>query len=301
MRALLVDDDELNLKILRRDLQREGHNVACAENGVQALELLEKDKRFDVILLDRMMPEMDGMQVLEQLRADSVLSHIPVVMQTAAAASDQVREGIEAGVFYYLTKPFEKGLMLAVVSRAVQHAEQLRKVDRKADEYRDHAKQLRDGISLFEHCALSFRTLSEARKAAFAVAQCFPDPSRVAYGIHELMLNAVEHGNLEIKYQEKTKLILSGKWQEEIERRLGHADYETRIAAAEYYRRGSTHELVIRDEGNGFDFESFLELSPNRAADPNGRGIFSARTISFDELEYQGCGNQVVCRVNLTS
>src|SRR5665648_793350 len=76
----------------------------------------------DAIVLDRMMPRMDGMKVLSKLKSDSRLREIPVIMQTAAASSDQIVEGIRAGAYYYLTKPYEDIILLGIISAAIDGA-----------------------------------------------------------------------------------------------------------------------------------------------------------------------------------
>lgn len=298
LRVLAVDDDDLNLKILQRDLSRAGHGVVLAQNGEEALEILSSDDAFDVILLDRMMPKMDGMEVLRQLRANGQLDRIPVVMQTAAATNEQIQEGVAAGVFYYLAKPFEQELMLAIVQRAVAHYQRLGGFQREAQEYRQQLTNHRMGLALLDRCVLRFRTLAEVQAAGMLLSHCFPDPARVSFGIHEMLLNAVEHGILGIRFAEKSQLLIEGRWQVEVERRLEKEAFQKAYAEATICRVGSGRELTITDPGDGFDPEPFFELSLERAAAPNGRGIYSARALSFDHIEYRGNGETVVCRVD---
>ncbi len=118
-------------------------------------------------------------------------------------------------------------------------------------------------------------------------------------GLSELMLNAVEHGNLGIDYGEKGRLIEDGNWQEEIERRLAEPSQVGRHASIEF-RRESTHlSFTIRDQGAGFEWQRYLDLDPARAFDSHGRGIAMARHLAFASLEYQGTGNEVRVRVAL--
>lgn len=101
---LLVDDEEANRLILGRRLQQEGYAVTAAANGREALELL-RDRRFDLVLLDLYMPEMDGMATLAALKSDDALKDIPVVMLTAASNAEQVRLCLDRGAADYLVKP----------------------------------------------------------------------------------------------------------------------------------------------------------------------------------------------------
>ena len=103
---LVVDDNDDNRYTLTRRLKRQGYdNVATAEHGRQALELMAA-RRFDLVLLDVMMPEMDGLEVLETMKADPALRCIPVVMISALDELDSVARCIELGAEDYLTKPF---------------------------------------------------------------------------------------------------------------------------------------------------------------------------------------------------
>ena len=87
--VLVVDDNEMNRDMLSRRLERQGHTVAEAGDGRQALEMIHADS-FDLVLLDIMMPEVDGYQVLEELKGDDTLRHVPVIMLSALDEIDRV-------------------------------------------------------------------------------------------------------------------------------------------------------------------------------------------------------------------
>ena len=110
--VLIVDDIETNRDLLARRLQRQGHCIVMAENGQQALELL-KAQPVDLVFLDIMMPFMTGYEVLEHLKANPVLRHIPVVMISALNDIDSVVRCIELGAEDYLFKPFNPILLKA--------------------------------------------------------------------------------------------------------------------------------------------------------------------------------------------
>lgn len=110
--VLVVDDIEANRDVLSRRLERQGYAVARAENGRQALDKLHAET-FDLVLLDIMMPEMDGYEVLQRLKADEALRHIPVIMISALNELDSVVRCIELGAEDYLPKPFNPTLLKA--------------------------------------------------------------------------------------------------------------------------------------------------------------------------------------------
>jgi DNA-binding response OmpR family regulator len=106
-RILIVDDDPQAVEILTRMLDREGYDCSSAASGPAALQLLHA-QAVDVILLDVMMPEMDGLQVCERLRQDSELRQIPVILLTAKDDMETRSRGMALGVSEYLTKPVNK-------------------------------------------------------------------------------------------------------------------------------------------------------------------------------------------------
>jgi adenylate cyclase len=113
--VLVVDDDSVNRLLLSRSLEREGHRFATAEDGHQALDLLRADS-FDVVLLDVLMPKMDGFEVLAQMQADGELRRIPVIMISALEDTESVVRGIELGADDYLPKPFNPVLLRARIN-----------------------------------------------------------------------------------------------------------------------------------------------------------------------------------------
>lgn len=118
---LIVDDNEDNRYILAQRLLREGYrNILQADNGVAAMEILTT-RDIDLILLDVLMPEMDGYQVLARIRDDAQLRNIPVIMISAIDEIETVVRCIEAGAEDYLQKPFNAVLLRARVQLSLIH------------------------------------------------------------------------------------------------------------------------------------------------------------------------------------
>lgn len=107
---LIVDDNAMNRDMLARRLEREGYYVTTAIGGRQALDLLEKES-FDLMLLDILMPDMDGYEVLEQLKANDATRDLPVIMLTAVNEVESVKHCIDLGAEDYLIKPFNAVLL----------------------------------------------------------------------------------------------------------------------------------------------------------------------------------------------
>jgi class 3 adenylate cyclase len=118
-RLLVVDDNKVNRLLLARSLELQGHSVALAENGRVALDMLRRES-FDLLLLDIEMPEMDGLQVLEQLKADRQLRDLPVIVTSAIEGLDNVVRCIELGAEDYLHKPVNPVLLKARIGASLE-------------------------------------------------------------------------------------------------------------------------------------------------------------------------------------
>ncbi|HZL46483.1 MAG TPA: adenylate/guanylate cyclase domain-containing protein [Opitutaceae bacterium] len=116
---LVVDDDAMNREMMARRLQRSGFNVTTAENGLKALEQL-KQHSFDLVLLDIIMPELDGFHTLEVMKADSKIRHLPVIMLTALDDVDSTVRCIEAGAEDYVPKPFNPVILHARINASLE-------------------------------------------------------------------------------------------------------------------------------------------------------------------------------------
>lgn len=106
-RVMVIEDEPENRLFIGLMLRTEGYEVVEAEDGPTALDLLERDPLPDMILLDIMMPGLNGWEVYQRLRADTRLRSLPVVMLTALAQRADVERAVQLGVDGYLTKPFE--------------------------------------------------------------------------------------------------------------------------------------------------------------------------------------------------
>jgi two-component system sensor histidine kinase/response regulator len=113
-KILVVDDQPINVQLLKRKLEREGMTVATAYSGPEALDLVAADKP-DLILLDVMMPDMDGIEVCQRLQADSETKTIPIIFITARTSKEGKIEGLGVGAVDYITKPIDLDETLARV------------------------------------------------------------------------------------------------------------------------------------------------------------------------------------------
>src|SRR5204862_3638247 len=140
-------------KLLTAHLTPEGYDVDTAEDGVDGWGKLTADpERYDVVLLDRTMPRMDGMQLLGRIKEEEKLRMVPVIMQTALARRDHILDGIRAGAYYYLTKPYDVDMLKSVVRTAVNDHLTYR-------EMQTQVKKGFDSLRLLDKATFSFQTV----------------------------------------------------------------------------------------------------------------------------------------------
>lgn len=292
---LIVEDDQLMVDLLLLYLQEAGYNCRVVDNAEAAWDVLKTEaQKFDCVLLDRNLPGASGMELLQKIKSTPGFMDLPVIMETAEGSDDAILEGLNNGAYYYLTKPVDRNRLVSTLSTCVS--------DYRRSLYLK--KEVKSLSSIFHNCLegrFKFRTLLECQRLAIALANMFPEPERVISGLSELMTNAIEHGNLEIGYDKKSRLLAEDLLIDEIDERLEQEPYQNRVGKIHLLKTSDRIIVTITDQGQGFDWRPYLKISIERVFDQHGRGIAMAAENSFDKLEYQGKGNQVKCTVYLKS
>lgn len=289
LRVMAVDDDDINLEILIKNLKDYGYQAIGCSDGEEAWKMLKENPEVaDIILLDKMMPRMGGMEVLAKIQKHEMLKNVPVIIQTGDVGMNEVKSGLASGAYYYLCKPFDPGVMIALVNAAARDCVYKNKIYREMKQERTLANMISQG-------RFTYQTISDALKLAAALSHNAAQPERVNTALLELMINAVEHGNLNIGHELKGKLLTENAVDAEIERRLKMPENIDKIVEVQVKTRGKEMEVTICDEGHGFNWQHFIEFDPLRLTEPNGRGIATARLMGVN-VEYVEPGNKVVCR-----
>lgn len=285
---LVVEDDRTMRMFIEQQLRGLGFETSGVGDGEAARTMLdETPDAADVILLDRTLPGMNGADLVRHCRASPALSTKPIIMLTGSGNASDIKEGVDAGVFYYLVKPVDFSVLQSVVASAIRRAD-------LNNGLIHHIDSCRAAMSLAQSAKFEFKSPDEARNLSILLSGAFPNPGRVVVGISELMMNAIEHGNLEIGFANKAKLMETEGFAEELERRLELPEYKGRTCRAAITKKPNGTYVIISDDGPGFKPQPFLSLDPSRATSKSGRGIAQARVMSFDKLAYNEAGNQVV-------
>ncbi|MDG6774482.1 response regulator [Thiomicrorhabdus sp. ZW0627] len=293
-RLLLVDDDPTNLALMCAYFDSTNYEIVTATDGVMAKQIIldHPYDYFSAYVFDYRMPFKDGITLLIELKNDIHYRLVPAILQTSADSHEDIQRGIQAGAFYYLLKPFSKAHLLSIVDAAVKGFSNHLEITRQA-------VSLSEALNLLQDAHFTFKTIDQAKHLSNILAFLTRDPQKIGIGLFELMLNAIEHGNLGIGYEEKTKLIENDQWQAEIARRASLPENKKKFVNVEVEHHTNHLDITIEDMGKGFDYQPFMDFSIDRAMDNHGRGIMMANKLSFDRLEFSKNGSRVTCTVQL--
>ena len=283
----IVDDDVISRELLTKFLQTHGYSIKNFKDGESAWDHLKNSSQgIGVVLLDRNMPGMSGIDLLKKMKSALTLKHIPVIMQTGMSRNEDVIEGYRHGASGYLVKPINMQLLLAMIQSLFSNLPI--RFNAKYISDTDLKQRLVKMRAIFE-----IKTFSEAARLAWYISLLCDDAEKAHIGLYELMVNAIEHGNLEIGYDEKFEMLVNGSWLCEVEQRLQKSPYKERSVLVEFERQDGTTTVQITDQGQGFDFEKYLDFSPERSFHIHGRGIAMAAQLYLKHVEYVGKGNCV--------
>ena len=281
---LIVDPEPTEIEQLQAMLDREGHRFISATTPEEAKETVRtQGSEISGVLLDWMISNGEGIELLQWMKSRPELADVEVVVESSEFVKENVRTAIECGAYYYLTKPFHESRVVAIVRAAVASCEIKRSLAEKAEE-------TQDAFQLLDSGRFHVRRVREAELLAVHISSGCGQPD-ASIGLLELLVNAVEHGNLEITYEEKGTLIAEKRLSEERRRRAALPEYRDRRVQVDLKRVADTMEIRIRDAGKGFDFERYLKLDKSRLFDAHGRGILLASSTL--NISYTPPGNRV--------
>jgi len=156
-----------------------------------------------------------------------------------------------------------------------------------------------DALHFLVSAKFRFRRLTEAQLLAEFLAKACPNPPLATMGITEILMNAIEHGNLGIGFEEKSKLQSENRWLEEIDRRLELPEHINQTVELEFTKTNTHIQIKVTDQGKGFDWRQFEDKDPKKALCTHGRGITIAKDLVFQKLEYSEKGNEITCTIAL--
>lgn len=291
MKVLLVEDDLASMSYLEVLMKREGHEYKMAHDGKAGLKLFHEFNP-DIVLSDINMAHMNGLEMVERIRQSQ--PSVIIIMLTAYNSEEYVIEAMKVGANNYLKKPVSKNNLLSLLRKYTAII---------------HTKKIKSSICMYQETHtfdLRFKTNIEIIPSIVShlvdeTQELFKEEERldIKLGLSELVLNAVEHGNMAITYEEKSKAVQEGTLQDLYQDRALSSEIMEREVTIKYIQNKEHAEWIITDEGDGFDPNSIPNpISEDGIMRLHGRGIFICK-FQFDEMEYIGKGNIVRVRKNL--
>ncbi|MGH1398900.1 MAG: response regulator [Alphaproteobacteria bacterium] len=285
---LVVDDDPTMQLILQGMIEKAGFKPVIAENGEKAIQFIEVGgANIAVVLLDRHLPDMDGLEVVKKIHAIDGCADTQIIMQSGSKEPKDIREAIESGVFYYLTKPFKIEALQNALNFAIGNQE-LRSV------LQDRLSRGYAPVNLLRSSSFEFSKMEDARKMTILLASFFPEPFAVFSGISALLSNAVQHGSCGLGFDGKTALLNAPDYKEAFSK-LEEANADKSIEV-QFIQKDGRFSIRVTDQGKGFDWKSWSAFEEARDDMCHGYGVLKALRC-FDEVKYNTAGNQVMASI----
>ncbi|MCL5269992.1 MAG: response regulator [bacterium] len=290
MKILVVDDQQPILDLLKDVLEEKRFEVLSARDGNAALELYRRH-RPPFTLTDISMPGMTGLELLRQIKACN--PEAVVMLMTGAGNESYAVEALRGGAVNYFNKPIDINELVNTLDRYSPLATGYDFENYAGDFLLSEVLQLSidNNLTQVNH---SVQMIISHCRAIFPLSEIYT----LRFGLYEMMVNAIEHGNLGITYEEKTKALETNKLSELLQQRS--LDPACRNRRVKVTCTISTEGLTctIRDEGRGFDYTSYTSapdpayLFEEMGASLHGRGIMLTR-LQFDRVEFNQAGNEV--------
>jgi len=147
---------------------------------------------------------------------------------------------------------------------------------------------------MYEKREIILNNLDEIYSLSVSLSEKFPKPEQVILAIYELLINAVEHGNLEIGFADKSQLLRLGLWETEVKRRLAMPEYANRTTTIETHREEDKITIIISDQGKGFEWNEYINKEIDYR-ELHGRGLLIVFSSGFNDIIFNEIGNQVTC------
>lgn len=285
--VLVVDDDEVVRFYLSAILRENGYEVLQAVDGAKAIDIMrDKGKEIAVVLSDIHMPNIDGLKLAELNYQNGFLPFIACTMISEAATALKL---LRFGVRDYVVKPVESAVLLNTVRNAIER----RKLPRL---FADDETPVPGNIGSIT-ISSTFAAIHRATGWLEIKASGIMTPAEQRKFINfasEFLMNAYEHGSLRVTEEEKTALIESGAYHDELRRRELECKLKIEVAVSIV---GNEIALNITDAGYGFDYRRYLEMTEAEMLDrlilPNGRGVQMASQY-FDSIIFSKGGASVL-------
>ncbi len=289
--VLLVDDEKVVREELGGLLQDEGYTVVTARDGEEGLEMYLRQQP-DMVITDARMPRREGLSLAREILARN--AHVPITMITGHGSEAMAIAALRLGMTDFLKKPVQLTNLVAALER-MEASRRLALERADGVDVLPPSARLVSVTKRFE-CGNDLEAIPQFVAAVIASVASGLDPRKrdgMQLALREIVINAVEHGNLGVTFEEKTQANERGTLPALIARRATDPERAARKVRVKAKRTDESILVVVEDEGDGFEWRSLPD--PTDAANllrTHGRGVLLA-SLSVDELRFNDRGNRV--------
>jgi len=286
-KVLLIDDEDLVRDELGGLLTDEGYTLITASDGESGLRSFRAEVP-DMVITDVRMPRRDGLSVAIAIREEAPA--IPITVISGHGNEAMVVNALRAGVTDFIKKP----VRLDDLTNALERMEAALRLARSQGGELPNTVRLLEQTLVFEldNDLKAVPVFADALMRRVDAMGCPRTASELCIALRELVINAIEHGNLELNYEDKSKALEGGDLARIIEDRLRKPEYAQRKTIVRVQRIGPDLHIHIADQGRGFDWRKLPDpTDPSYLLADHGRGVLLAR-MAVDELTYNEKGNE---------
>jgi len=293
-KILIVDDDKYISLLLYDFLDDEGYLCETADNGLEALERVRKGNSYDMVLLDFVMPRMNGLEFLAAVR--DINPRLPVMMISGYRTRENTLEALRLGAIGFIKKPFSLKDVLKNMRLVLQASRSKKELGPIIPFLKKGSMEFVFKTDAVEPDKMSLYLATHLGEMGFIEGHRI---STVALAFNEVIANAVEHGNLELPvnyFLENPDGEIRESVSDESAERLRTARYADRTVTIRYQCENDETRVSVIDEGPGFDVDSVREFLASRddsaASGHIGRGLMLIK-YAVDEVIFNDKGNEV--------
>lgn len=293
-KILIVDDDKYISLLLYNFLDDEGYLCETADNGLEALERVRKGNSYDMVLLDFVMPRMNGLEFLAAVR--EINPKLPVMMISGYRTRENTLEALRLGAIGFIKKPFSLKDVLKNMRLVLQASRNKKELGPIIPFLKKGSMEFVFKTDAVEPDKMSLYLATHLGEMGFIEGHRI---STVALAFNEVITSAVEHGNLELPvnyFLENPDGEIRESFSDESAERLRTARYADRAVTIRYQCENDETRVSVIDEGPGFDVDSVREFLASRddsaASDHIGRGLMLIK-YAVDEVIFNDKGNEV--------
>lgn len=252
-------------------------------------KLVQNPFHYDLLIISHEINKKDKLELIKKIHLCRDLKFLSIIVISEDFNTKIADKYLSIGVRYCIPYPIiDETFAKVVINKSLNDSHKLKHIPK--DIY------LSNNIT---HANFKIQSLKEAQALSIFLSKTFPNSKLVTMGIAELLINAIEHGNLKINYNDKSTVHSEENWINFIEEKLLLPENKEKFVFISFEKTKNEIIIKIEDQGDGFNWKKYLNLDHDRLSDYHGRGIFMAKNLAFDKLEYIGKGNIVKITIKI--